>query len=165
VDQLLEEFLRATEFNKLIASGVSLSSRDDPDDVPVLFDALRDKVEARRWAAVYALGFTRRDRRAVVPLMNTLLDRNETVWVRSQAAECLGYLHCQRAIKVLIRCSRDPSSDLRFWCVFGLGQVARPPRKRDLRGQESGLLRRAFPIWPDRAREDGGRFATRPSQC
>jgi HEAT repeat protein len=158
MDELLEQFLRETDPTELIECTMRLSGRENPDDVPFLIDALQDKVESRRWGAAYALGFARRDRRAVIPLINVLLDRNETARVRAEAAECLGYLGYQRAIKALIRCSRDLSPEVRFWCVFGLGQITSFRRKKltraGVRALESRLLDTALPDgkgwWPIR---------------
>lgn len=123
MNALLGRFLDSHDPAEVLDCAVQLSRRDDPEDMPTLLDALGDAMEERRWGAVYACGFSRRDRRAVVPLMNLLLDRTETPWVRGQAAECLGYLRQSRAIKPLIRCSRDASPEVRFWCVFALGHV------------------------------------------
>jgi hypothetical protein len=158
MDDPLEQFLWETDPIELMECAKRLSSRDNPDDVPMLLDALSDGVEARRWGAVYVLGFARREPRAVIPLMNVLLDRTETVWVRSEAAEALGSLGHQRAIKALIRCSPDPSPDVRFWCVFALGQITAFRRKKltraGIRALESRLSDTALPNdkgwWPIR---------------
>ena len=129
MDELLEQFVRATDPTQVEKSGAWLSLRHDAADLPVLMTALHDPMEARRWGAVYALG-NRGEKTAVVPIMNILLDKSETTWVRGQAAECLGILQQSRAIKTLIRCSRDPSPDVRFWCVFALGQITAFQRKK-----------------------------------
>lgn len=157
MDELLDRFLRGTDEAEVEECGRDLAVRNDAADVPWLLAALRDPLEARRLGAVYALGFSRRDRRAVVPLMNVLLDRTETAAVRGQAAECLGMLGQRRAIKALIRCSRDPSPDVRFWCVFGLGQITALRRKKlthaGIRALEARLGDMAVPqatlgYWP-----------------
>jgi hypothetical protein len=149
MDELLTRFLEETDPIEVQTCGVQLSSRDNPDDVYALLSALKDGMEARRWGAVYALGFARTEPRAVVPLMNVLLDRTETAWVRSEAAECLGYLGYSRSLKALIRCSRDPSPDVRFWCVFGLGQFGSLGRKNLKRGGLRALEQRLTDwAWP-----------------
>lgn len=129
MDELLEQFVRATDPNNVYDCAIRLSAREDAADLPILLAALHDPMEARRWGAVYALG-NRGEKTAVVPIMNILLDKSETTWVRGQAAECLGILQKSRAIKTLIRCSRDPSPDVRFWCVFALGQITAFQRKK-----------------------------------
>jgi hypothetical protein len=83
---------------------------------------LGDPFEPRRYGAVYALGFCRSDKRAVAPLIRVLEDRQEAPRVRALAAECLGNLGKRKAIKALIACSTDGSAEVRFWCVFALGQ-------------------------------------------
>lgn len=147
MDELLQNFLEEPNPGKVMDFAVSLSHRDHADDVPVLIGALKDKEEIRRLGAAYALGFSRREPRAVIPLMNVLLDRTETVRVRSQAAECLGCLGHRKAIKSLIRCSREPSPDLRFWCVFALGQISRRKKltRAGIRALELRLSDQAFP--------------------
>lgn len=153
MDELLRSFLEERDPGKVMDFAVSLSHRDHADDVPVLIEALKDKEEIRRLGAVYALGFSRREPRAVIPLMNVLLDAAETARVRSQAAECLGCLQHRRAIKALIRCSRDPSPDLRFWCVFALGQITAFSRKKLTRAGIRALEVRVLDYgWP----EEGG---------
>jgi HEAT repeat protein len=153
MDELLQNFLEETDPGKVMDFAVSLSCRDHADDVPVLIEALKDKEEIRRLGAVYALGYSRREPRVVIPLMNVLLDPAETVRIRSQAAEFLGRLQHRRAIKALIRCSRDSSSDLRFWCVFALGQITAVRRKRLTRAGIRALEVRVLDYgWP----EEGG---------
>jgi HEAT repeat protein len=158
MDELLQNFLEETDPGKVMDFAVSLSCRDHADDVPVLIEALKDKEEIRRLGAAYALSSLRQEPRAVTPLMNVLLDRAETVRVRSQAAESLGCLQHQKAIKALIICSRDPSPDLRFWCVFALGQITAFKRKKltraGIRALEVCVLDYGWPeergLWPIR---------------
>lgn len=100
----------------------------------------------------------RRDRRAVIPLMNLLSNRAEKPCIRGEAAECLARLNAPRAIKALIRGSRDPSPEVRFWCVFALGHFAATGRKRlpraGVRALEARLEDRDSPesngFWPIR---------------
>ena len=129
MSEWLEPFLRASGWVDIVDATREMSVRDDPADVPTLLAALKDPNEAKRWGAVYALGFSRRDGRVASPLIRVLLDEQETVRVRSQAAECLGYLGQRKAIRALIQCSRDDSAELRFWCVFALGKYRRRRRK------------------------------------
>lgn len=120
----------AGDSTEVEAWAAELWVRDDPADEPMLLDALHDSREERRWGAVYALSSASRTHRAVIALMGVLLNRAETPLVRGQAAECLGMLGKSRATKALIRASRDPSPDVRFWCVFGLGQLNACSRRR-----------------------------------
>ncbi len=122
MSEWLEKFFQATDWREVVASARELSVRDDPADVPRLLAALSDPIEARRWGAVYALGFSRRDERVVSPLIRVLLEKRETPWVRAQAAECLGMPGKRKAIQALIECSKDESAEVRFWCVFAMGQ-------------------------------------------
>ncbi len=117
----LDKLFDAADWQEVVDPAREISVANDPADVPRLLTALHDPLEARRWGAVYALGFNRRDGRIVRPLIRVLLDGEETPRVRSQAAECLGYLAKRKAIKPLIQCSADESVDVRFWCVFALG--------------------------------------------
>lgn len=75
----------------------------------------------RRWGAIYAFAFARRDARAIDPLIAVLRNPEESVKVRGLAAECLSYTGNYRSVPALIESSRDPSPDIRFWCVFALG--------------------------------------------
>jgi hypothetical protein len=121
---LLEEFFQASDFPGMMDLARALSARDDPADVPGLQKALSDPLEARRYAAVYAMGFSRRDGRAVSPLIRVLENRQETPQIRAQAAECLGMVGKRKAIRALIQCSTDESAEVRFWCVFAMGQYS-----------------------------------------
>jgi HEAT repeat protein len=123
MSDLLNKLLQASDWTDIVDAARALSARDNPSDVPQLIAALKDPLEQRRWGAVYALGFSRQDRRAVVPLVEVLLDKRETPRVRAQAAECLGMIGRRKALKPVIECSTDDSAEVRFWCVFALGAV------------------------------------------
>ncbi|HZO55054.1 MAG TPA: HEAT repeat domain-containing protein [Bryobacteraceae bacterium] len=120
--ELLERFFGATDWAEIVDPARKLSTRDDPAEVLPLIAALSDPLEARRWGAVYALGFTRRDGRVIRPLIQVLLNREETPRVRAQAAECLGMQGKRKAVNALIKCCADDSAEVRFWSVFALGQ-------------------------------------------
>jgi hypothetical protein len=132
MNDLLTKFSQAADWSGIMDLARELSVRDDPADVPGLQTALGDPLEARRYAAAYALGFSRRDKRAISPLIRVLENREETPRVRAQAAECLGMLGKRKAIRALIECSTDESAEVRFWCVFAMGQYwwRRRGRKR-----------------------------------
>src|SRR5215831_2031679 len=117
-DDLIERFFQATGLTDTWEAGMEIYRRDCPNDVPALITALDDPLEARRCAAVYALGFSRRDGRAVSPLIRVLSNREEAIEVRAQAAECLGLMRKRKAIRPLIESSVHESAELRFWCVF-----------------------------------------------
>jgi hypothetical protein len=134
MNDLLTKFFQAADWSGIMDLARELSVRDDPADVPGLQTALGDPLEARRYAAAYALGFSRRDKRAISPLIRVLENRDETPRVRAQAAECLGMLGKRKAIRALIECSTDESAEVRFWCVFAMGSYPwrRRGRKRPL---------------------------------
>ncbi|MBI1898499.1 MAG: HEAT repeat domain-containing protein [Acidobacteria bacterium] len=146
--ELLERFFGATDWVEIVDPARDLSVQDDPADVPPLLAALHDQLEARRWGAVYALGFSRRDGRVVRPLIQVLRNKQETPRVRAQAAECLGMLGKRKAVKALIQCCTDESAEVRFWSVFALGQYHwrrnKPPRAV-VRALESRLEDRESP--------------------
>lgn len=131
MNELLEKFL-AADWPELMDLARDLSARNDPADVRGLQKALGDPLEARRYAAAYALGFSRSDKRAVSPLIRVLENQQETPRVRAQAAECLGMLGKRKAMGALIQCSADESAEVRFWCVFAMGQNWRRRGKRPL---------------------------------
>jgi hypothetical protein len=133
MSDLLHKLSRASEWGEIADLARELSVRDDPSDVPALIAALKDPVEARRFGAVYALGSSRRDRRAVAPLIEVLLDKldkKDTPRVRGQVAECIGKFGGRRVLRSLVECSTDDSAEVRFWCVFAIGQSGRRCRRR-----------------------------------
>lgn len=130
MDDLLTQFLQESDPATVNDCATRLSSRNNPADLPFLLAALRDPLEARRQGAAYALGLSQDERSPVVPLIHVLLDPNESIRVRAEAAEALGRLGQRRAIKPLIRCTRHPSPELRFWSVFALGQITCFRRKQ-----------------------------------
>jgi hypothetical protein len=128
MSELLDLFSKASNWSDLADLSRELSVRDDPADVPALQAALNDPLEARRYGAVYVLGFNRRDKRVVSTLIRVPQNQQETPRVRAQAAECLGYQGKRKAINALIQSSTDESAEVRFWCVFAMGQY--PWRRR-----------------------------------
>ena len=100
-----------------------LMLRADRNDVPRLLIALTDPLPSRRGAAVHALGSQHQDVRIIEPLIDVLNNKQEMPCVRTQAAECLA-LHASRKVaNALIANSTDECEDVRFWCVFALGQI------------------------------------------
>jgi hypothetical protein len=130
MSDLVQKLLQASEWSEIVDLAREICARDDPSDVPSLIAALKNPIEARRWGAVYALCSSRRDRQAVRPLIEVLLDREETPRVRGQVAECIGKLGGRRVLRSLVECSTDDSSEVRFWCVFAIGQWRRPWGRR-----------------------------------
>jgi PBS lyase HEAT-like repeat len=125
MSDLLEKFLQATGWPGIVDLARELMDRNGPGDVAALQRALGDPLEARRYAAAHALGFIRRDKRAIRPLIRVLENEQETASVRAQTAESLGMLCSRKAVRALIRCSTDDSAEVRFWCVFGIGTYTR----------------------------------------
>ncbi len=75
-----------------------------------------------RKAAAYALGLLH-DKRAFEPLLRMLMNSQEAPQVRGYAAEALASLKDRRASPALMAALEDPSVEVRFWCVFALGQL------------------------------------------
>jgi hypothetical protein len=137
---------------KFAEAASDVSVHDGESDVLDLMRALKDPVEARRWEAVYALGSNRKDGRAVAALVGVLLDKCESPRVRGQAAECLGMIGRRKALRALVDCSGDDSADVRFWCVFAMGQCQRrswrrrhKPRAEIVKALEARLVDHARP--------------------
>jgi hypothetical protein len=82
---------------------------------------LRSTDADRRGNALGRLGFSR-DKRALPHVIRVLRDRNEAPSVRGDAAESLKDWRGRKAMRTLVECSAEPSADVRFWCVFALGQ-------------------------------------------
>ena len=61
--------------------------------------------------------------RVIDPLLAVLNNKDETPYVRTQAAECLGSHASRKVVHALIANSTDHCEDLRFWCVFALGRI------------------------------------------
>jgi len=94
----------------------------------VLVDIARTD-EFNKWsriAAVYALGFLGH-RQSVPVLVRILSDRQESLQVRSHAAEALGNIRDSRSIPVLERVlmGRDRGS-IKRWCVYALSEINSP---------------------------------------
>ncbi len=89
-----------------------------------LVAALDAQEEHERFDAVYNLGWGR-DKRAIPYLIRVLRNRQETSSIRGQAAEGLSLLGKRKAIRPLVECSADDSAEVRFWCVFALGNFVR----------------------------------------
>jgi HEAT repeat protein len=89
---------------------------------PLIITLVEAEDSNKRQAAAYALGWLC-DKRAVEPLLKTLTQRSEDERVRSQAAESLGFLKDKRAAGPLIVALKDPSTEVRFWSAFALGQL------------------------------------------
>jgi HEAT repeat protein len=95
--------------------------------VPRLIRDLRTSRDCeKRVAAAYTLGFLR-DRRAAKALVQVLSNRRRSPRLRGQAAEALGYLFIFRpdrlAFATLLEGLEDPSSEVRFWSIFAIGQM------------------------------------------
>ena len=130
-DRLLEQFFTATELGPIVDAMNLLMRRADRTDVEPLLTALNDPWDRRRFGAVYALGWNRKDARIIHPLIGVLSNKNETPYVRAQAAECLGRCGGGKSIRPLIANSTDASEDVRLWCVFALGRIRQDnPHKR-----------------------------------
>jgi HEAT repeat protein len=94
--------------------------------------------EAARAAAAYVLGFSGESEVAPA-LAERLADQDESVVVRSYAAEALGHLLQEQTVLAgvrtpIVRALRDASPDVRFWSAFAAGvlglQESRPQLER-----------------------------------
>jgi hypothetical protein len=79
-----------------------------------------------RLDAVYKLG-SGRDRRAIPHLIRVLKNHDESPMVRGQAAESLTMFRTRRrkVAMALVDSIADASAEVRFWCVFSLGQFVK----------------------------------------
>ena len=131
MSERLDRFLQAEDWDAIVTSALELGRHADPTDIPALVKALNDEVEARRLGAMLALG-SRRDGRIVRPLIRVLRNHQESPRIRGQAAETLALSGSRKALKALIECSIDNSAEVRFWCVFAMGQCRRRRNKTPL---------------------------------
>jgi len=101
------------------ALGASKSTRA----LKPLVTMLAESHDTDRYAAIiYALGALY-DPRATDPLVDVLTDRSADPHVRGFAAEALGHLPSNDRISdALILQLTDPSTEVRFWSAFALGQ-------------------------------------------
>ena len=107
-----------------------------------LLATLNDFYIEVRQGATFALGRID-DPRAINPLINTLNDTDEDVWVRSTAASALGVIGDRRALEPLVTALNDSNKDVRQWTAEALGRIgdsrAIQPL-RDLLGKEEEHL-------------------------
>ncbi len=89
---------------------------------PLIAAMLDDEASEVRKMAAYGLGCLT-DRRALEPLLAVLSNQNEVEAVRGQAAEVLAYLGEASAVPALLKALVEPEVEVRFWVVFGLGQL------------------------------------------
>ncbi len=75
-----------------------------------------------RVAAIQTLQYIG-DERAIEPLINIFSTPDETLSLRTLAAEVLGHLHAKRAVSALIEALSDSSAELRFYAAFSLGLI------------------------------------------
>jgi hypothetical protein len=66
-----------------------------------------------------------RDKRGIPHLLRILSDRSESPVTRGDAAELLTFTRKAKAIRALVEFRKDPSAEVRFWCVFALGHFVR----------------------------------------
>jgi HEAT repeat protein len=109
-----DEYVRSS-----VAFALSYRLKDDERITLSLIDALRDSKSSVRQSAVRALG-TRRDLRAVKPLIEALGNRPEERWWIINA---LGELGDTRAIDALTASLRDPSASVRSKAAEALGKL------------------------------------------
>lgn len=92
--------------------------------IPHLANVLfNDKEVEVNKAAAYALGWIGGER-AVGLLLEVLCDKGCASAVRGMSAESLSNAGGKTAIPKLVQALSDSSIEVRFWCVFALGQIA-----------------------------------------
>jgi hypothetical protein len=151
MDILMERFLAAETTDEINDAADKVFYNWKPAYVWGMISAVDDPQEMKRLHAVYTLGW-RHDRRAVPCLIRVLGNQQETSNVRGQAAESLGILRKRKAIAALVEGSRDPSPEVRFWCVFALGHFVRK------RKTPAAVARALEARLGDLETPDGGRF-------
>lgn len=111
-----------------------------------LIEILRHKESSeKRQAAAYALQALP-EAAATQALMQTLADKNEQAQVRGQAAESLASVEYVQPefISSLLSGLQDEEVEVRFWCLYSLGQLGAPeviPNLEKLTGDENVLPR------------------------
>ena len=115
-DQTLSTQSRVKAFSRLVEI-------KDPQAVPALSQALRDKNSDVRYRAAKALGKIK-DPRAVEPLMEALKDERE--YVRKVAAEALGERKDPRAVPALRQALKDKDSDVGCRAAGALWRIEDP---------------------------------------
>jgi len=128
-------------------AATALASVDDPRTLRRVERLLRSRGhDKRRAAAAYVLGFSGSTEVAEV-LAQRLGDPDESVTVRTHAAEALGHLLQHQAVlaeirTVVVSSLRDPEPEVRFWSAFAAGvlelQESRPQLER-LRGDGAAV--------------------------
>lgn len=83
-------------------------------------------------ASAYALGLLG-SRRAAPHLRELVGDSDLSVRVRAYAAEALAHLPSRKTSDVLISCLDHPSSELRYWAIFSLGELGEATALSSLR--------------------------------
>jgi HEAT repeat protein len=76
-----------------------------------------------RAAAAYAMQIVTTPR-TIRALESTVKNKAERPRVRGEAAEALAHCHRRQSHDVLLTGLDDSSKDVRFWCVFALGEMA-----------------------------------------
>ncbi len=128
----LIELLRDGDLQQAEPLAQTIATLGGSQAAPALLQVLGTAREPqRRWAAAYALTWLM-DEHAFEPLLGLLQDRAEPDRLRTQAAEALTYLlgdvpradrRWQSAAAAFLAGLKEPSADLRFWCIYALGML------------------------------------------
>jgi hypothetical protein len=98
--------------------------KDDPKTLPGVIDTLlHGQRVLNRAAAAYALTLTH-GKSVIQALERTLANKREHPKVRGQAAESLAHNHRPESHRILRENLNDPSKVVRFWCAYGLTEMA-----------------------------------------
>lgn len=123
VEVLFEAF---NDENKFLVNGAMLALAVIRSNraLEFLIETLRSSPdEDKRRSAAYSLSGYQENERAANALIDALNNKNESSETRAQAAESLGAIVAVRAVETLLANLHDPSLEVRFECIYALGQV------------------------------------------
>jgi HEAT repeat protein len=103
----------------------ALRLRPDANLIPALIETLEcGRTQINRAAAAYALAETP-DARAIAALERAVANKSDDPKVRGYAAEALAHQHRRESHTVLLNNVTDRCEEVRFWCAFALGEMAK----------------------------------------
>ncbi len=114
--------LSSNDKEKRRIAAEELGRLGDPSAIKPLIEASgRGGGERAKRAAIRALA--KIGKPAIGPLVNTILNRGESIFRRASAAEALGLIGSRRAAKPLLRAMNDSSIDVRLHALVSLSRL------------------------------------------